>query len=986
MSPEQQDPEGGERGFGGIGDARAYTPRGRTVRETDQRTRSPRAGRTGDPFRPALQVLDGGRPVRDRRRGDGDRGRDDAPVHEDDHAEDGGRADGHGGRGNGRVRRGDEHGGRDDGRVEDERGGRGDGWAEQRDHDEDWRDDGGSELPPQRRARSRAGDRRSAATRGREGDRSREAAAGRGAGRNQQAGGRQGRPHRDDDGYDDRSEADERRARDGRGTAGSAGRRVRDGRETGESPARRARDDRRTADPKDRRAAGDERRSADPKGRRTADERDRQRRAGERGRSQPTRTTAGTARSRAIANPRRGSGARGRDAGQIRETGMRSGPTASVDGSRLSNAARLGDRGAARLGDRGTGRLGEKSRLGEGRFGERRGRAGAARSTGRGMTDPRTGRPESRTGRIPAEPPKLANSSRRLRLGTVLALSLFVTIGVRLVVLQVVDSSEQVAAVAAQRDKRLTKVVLPAPRGSILDRNGAVLAHSVEARYIYADPEMVKDPQAVAAQLSPLLGVAQSRLVQLMAKNELPGGGESRFEYLARGVDISTANTINKLDLAGIGSGRDERRDVPGADLAANLIGFTGEDHTGLEGLEARYDDLLRGTDGKKVYETGRGDLAKQIPGGYNVETPAAPGSSIELTIDSYLQYEVQKYLTQYMEDNSATVAGAVVMDVKTGEVLAQASYPTYNAQKPFDSKPSERDDAVTSIITDPGSTHKAFTIGAALQEGVITPDTQITVGKGLKLGGATFSDTHGFANGTKLTVAQVLAYSSNIGTIQIADKLGKDKLYEYQQKFGLGRATNEGVPGEAPGKLIPPDEWSGSSYGSIPIGHSVDATLLQMVAGYSAIANDGVYIQPHLIKSTVSGRTGKATAPASPETHRVLSPEVSAELREMMEAVVDAKGATGTKAKVEGYRVAGKTGTGKMLVDGQYTTHNAGSFIGMAPAENPRFVVGVFADVPNGTGGDVAAPAFSKMMAAALRHYYVPPSGTPAPKFNWKD
>jgi cell division protein FtsI (penicillin-binding protein 3) len=188
-------------------------------------------------------------------------------------------------------------------------------------------------------------------------------------------------------------------------------------------------------------------------------------------------------------------------------------------------------------------------------------------------------------------------------------------------------------------------------------------------------------------------------------------------------------------------------------------------------------------------------------------------------------------------------------------------------------------------------------------------------------------------------------------------------------------------MPGEATGRILAPDEWSGSASGSVPIGMSVDATLMQMVAGYGAIANNGTYIQPHLIKSTIDPK-GNVTPAAAPETHQVLSPTIAQELRSMMESVVDVKGATGTQAAVQGFRVAGKTGTGKMLTDGQYTKHNAGSFIGMAPADNPRYVIGVFADVPDGTGGDVAAPAFSKMMSFALLHYKVPPSGTKPPKF----
>jgi cell division protein FtsI (penicillin-binding protein 3) len=232
------------------------------------------------------------------------------------------------------------------------------------------------------------------------------------------------------------------------------------------------------------------------------------------------------------------------------------------------------------------------------------------------------------------------------------------------------------------------------------------------------------------------------------------------------------------------------------------------------------------------------------------------------------------------------------------------------------------------------------------------------------------------------MTMPGLLALSSNVGTILIADKLGKDKVYEYQQKFGLGKATNEGMPGEATGRILTPDEWSGSASGSVPIGMSVDATLIQMAAAYNAIANDGVYVQPHMIQSMISGRDGKVTAAAKPETHRVLDPNVAAELRTMMEAVVDNTGATGTQAAVTGYRVAGKTGTGKRLIDGQYTSANYGSFIGMAPAENPRYVIAVSADVPRGTGGDVAAPAFSKMMQFVLLQHRVPPSSAQPPTF----
>jgi cell division protein FtsI (penicillin-binding protein 3) len=616
------------------------------------------------------------------------------------------------------------------------------------------------------------------------------------------------------------------------------------------------------------------------------------------------------------------------------------------------------------------------------------------RPGGRGQSASRTGKNQARrtvTGprvnrsvrAVAAEPPRLANSTRRLRLGTVLALVLFVTIGVRIVVLQVASSPADAKKLMALRNSRLAYVKLIAPRGSILDRNGSVLAQSRVARFVAVDPELVKTrarAQEYAAKLAPLLAVQQSTLVPLMTPHKQPGGGAQRFEFLAHGVDITVGDQIRKMGLSGIVVRADERRDVPNNDLAANLIGFTSADNSGLEGLEARYDSLLHGTDGERTYEHGNGDLDKPIPGGYLKYDPPQPGSSLRLTIDAELQFEVQRILGDYSRLKKALIGGAIVIDVKTGEVLAQASYPAYDAANPLDYRQSDRQDVPSGIVADPGSVHKAFIFGAALEEGVITPDSALAIGPSITRGGTVFKDSHPEKAGTKMTMTGLLAHSSNVGTILIADKLGKDKVYEYQQKFGLGKRTNEGVNGEVPGRLLAPDEWSGSAYGSVPIGMSVDATLVQMAAGYAAIANDGQYIQPHLIQATISGKNGKVTPAPAPETHRVLRPEVAQELRTMMEGVITGEHATGSQAAVTGYRVAGKTGTGARLIDGQYTSYNYDTFIGMAPAENPRYVVAVSADVPHGTAGDVVAPAFSEMMQFTLMHNTVPPSTTKAP------
>ncbi|GIJ21401.1 cell division protein FtsI [Micromonospora lutea] len=596
------------------------------------------------------------------------------------------------------------------------------------------------------------------------------------------------------------------------------------------------------------------------------------------------------------------------------------------------------------------------------------------RVTGR---EPRRGdRPPPRR-RKPPRPPRLADPGRRLRLGTALTLALFVAVGVRLVVLQTVDTP---AYADGGRADRIKTVPLPAPRGAIYDRDGAALAHSVEARYVYADPTRVEDIAGTARALSPLLGMPASELAEKMKPRKRINGVDSQFEYLARGVDIGRAKEIMALKLPGIATARDERREVPGGDLAANLIGFTSLDMVGLEGLEARFDDVLHGEDGQRVFEVGLGDLAAPIPGGYSRTTKAKPGSSVVLTVDRDLQYMVQRILSEQMQQVQGSTGAAVVLDARTGEVLSQASHPTYNAAKPTASEPTDREDAATSFVVDPGSVHKAITFGAALQEGVITADTSFPVANGIRKGDTWFRDSHQ-ANGRRMSVAGMMAYSSNVGTIQIADKLGAERLLDYQRRFGLGKPTEVGMPGEASGRLLPLAEWSDSSHGSVPIGHSVDATPLQMAAAYAAIANDGTYIRPHLLKETIAP-DGKRTPAAEPETRQVLSPANAAALRTIMEAVTTVEGATGVGAAVPGYRVAGKTGTGWRLVDGKKQPGEVASFIGMAPAENPRYVIAVFVHSPSGGGGQIAAPAFREMMTFTLRHFKVPPSTEPAPRF----
>ncbi|GGK26085.1 hypothetical protein GCM10010124_18310 [Pilimelia terevasa] len=605
----------------------------------------------------------------------------------------------------------------------------------------------------------------------------------------------------------------------------------------------------------------------------------------------------------------------------------------------------------------------------------------AAGSAAQPRPAPRPAAPRRRPAARRPAPPKLGDPPRRLRLATFLALAMFAVVGVRLVGLQVTDAS------AFARDglrSRLDSVPLPAKRGAILDRSGAVLARSVEARYIYADPSKVEDPAAVARLLTPLLGVASSALLPKLTPHARDDGRPAEFEYLQRGVTPETAAQVAALRLVGVHTAHDERREVPGHDLAANLIGFTGADLDGLEGMEAKFDSLLRGRDGERVFERGADGGSYEsmaIPGGYQKETPAQPGSSLRLTLDRDLQFHAQRTLFQHMNSVGATWAAAVVLDPATGEVVAQASYPTYDAADPLRQPAKAREDQATSAVVDPGSVHKALVLGAALQEGAIRPDTAVEIGPTITKGDTQFADTHPYYRPRDVSLAGILAYSSNVGTIKIADRLGAPKLYEYQRRFGLGKPTGVGVPGEAAGLVQPPERWSPSSYGSVPIGHGVAATPVQVAAAYAAIANNGTWIQPHLVREVI-GPDGKVRPGPPPVRRAVLNSANAAALRHAMEAVVSVRGATGNGAAVRGYRVAGKTGTGKQVVDSRYTPGEVASFVGMAPAEAPRFVVAVFAHTPGGEGGAVAAPAFRDIMAFALTRAKVPPTTVRPPTF----
>ncbi|ADD42342.1 Peptidoglycan glycosyltransferase [Stackebrandtia nassauensis DSM 44728] len=563
--------------------------------------------------------------------------------------------------------------------------------------------------------------------------------------------------------------------------------------------------------------------------------------------------------------------------------------------------------------------------------------------------------------------PKIGNPKRRLRLGMTLILLIFAIAGGRLVQLQVTDAAAYAADALGQR---LQEEIIPGSRGSILDRNGERLAFSGAARYVYADPELIEDPKKAADKLTPLLGIPTRELADKM-KQTKGDGPPSRFEYLARGVDVEIGDKIEKLEIPGVRVAYDERREVPGQDLAANIIGFTGLDGNGLGGMEASYEDILAGRDGERKYEVSAS--GQEIPGGFHREEKAKPGSDLKLTVDSDLQYQVQRILSDTMAKKNAEFGAAVVMDADTGEVVSMASAPSYDAANPMEYDKSLRGDRATDSVVEPGSIHKAIVVGAALEEGIIDRDSEPVVGPTITKADNTYRDTHPHEK-RPMTIGGILAHSSNVGTIDLADKLGPEKLYEYQKKFGLGAGTDVGVAGEAAGIVREPSTWQGSDFGSIPIGLGVAVTPLQMAAGYNAIANDGMYVQPSLVECTISPDGDKDKADA-PKSHRVFSKKTARDLQYVLQGPIVVPDGTGTLAKIPGYNVAGKTGTGKLVRDGEYAPGEVASFVGFAPADKPEYTVAVFAYTPGGGGGEVTGTAFRDIMQYTLGHYRVPPS-----------
>jgi cell division protein FtsI (penicillin-binding protein 3) len=558
------------------------------------------------------------------------------------------------------------------------------------------------------------------------------------------------------------------------------------------------------------------------------------------------------------------------------------------------------------------------------------------------------------------------NGRRRLLALLLLSMLAFLAISGRLIVLQVFDAGSLDQAAARQR---LTVIELPATRGRIFDRNLDDLALSVPARAIWADPRLVTDRQATAARLGKLLGVPKAKLAARLALR-------SHFVYLARRIPKQTGDVIQRLHPPGIFVEADVARRYPSGGVASQVLGFVDAEGGGAAGIEEQYDGLLRGHAGKIQLE--RDPQGRAIPQGRRSLEPAEPGTDLVLTIDQDLQYVTEQALAKAVHDHNAKAGSVVVMVPRTGEVLAMANVPSFDPNRIARSKPEARKNRAIADVFEPGSTNKTITAAAALEHGVVTPKTETIVPDNLPLcPEKTFHDSHSHAP-ELMTFADIVAKSSNVGTIMAARDLGRDRLYQAEVDFGYGRRSGVDLPGESPGILRPAKDWYCTDLGTNAIGQGVAVTVLQMASVYATAANNGVLRPPTLLRGTVDARGRLAKAERKPG-RRVLSAHTARTLTRILEGVVE-EGGTGTAAALDEWRVAGKTGTARKPdnVHGGYLPGAyVGSFIGFAPAEKPAVVVAVVIDQPTRGyyGGSVAAPVFKEVAGAALRRLGVVPT-----------
>ena len=567
----------------------------------------------------------------------------------------------------------------------------------------------------------------------------------------------------------------------------------------------------------------------------------------------------------------------------------------------------------------------------------------------------------------------------RLRKILAIATVLFLLFGLRLIEIQAIRAKGYVE----RADNELSKsATLLAPRGAIFDINGVELARSISAINIAVDQTVVNDPVNAANVVAPILGMTSSQLLPTLS-------GDKRYVLIAKDVAPSVWREVNdaisayntrvvrtKSDLSKrIGGFVPERsyiRDYPSGKLTASLIGVVNDLGDGAGGIESSLNSLLIGTNGKYIYANGRGNI---IPGSEQIRVEEKAGTSIRLTINRDVQWVAQNVISQAVSASRAKSGTVIVMDPKTGAILAQASAPTFDPNTPSSITVDKLNNPAVQEVYEPGSTGKVITVAAAMEEKLIAPDTVFTIPYSMKVADGVFHD-HEKHPTQRLTTTGLLAVSSNTGAIQIGQKLGKDNLYNYLTKFGIGESTNSKLPGESAGILHPVKEWSGTSLPTIAFGQGYSLTAMQATSVFATIANNGVRVKPSILAGVID-ESGKYT-PAKPnESVKVLSEQTAINMRAMMESVVSTNG-TAPSAAIAGYRVAGKTGTAMRFNSGCrcYSGYTA-SFIGFAPADKPKYVVSVTIQDPKGMhwGGALAGPVFKKVMGFVLQNQRVQPT-----------
>jgi cell division protein FtsI (penicillin-binding protein 3) len=508
-------------------------------------------------------------------------------------------------------------------------------------------------------------------------------------------------------------------------------------------------------------------------------------------------------------------------------------------------------------------------------------------------------------------------------------------------------------------------VTIPAERGNIFDRNGTVLAVSVPQTTVVADPRVIKDPVAYAAKLAPIVHVDQAELETRLANRK------SAFAYVARKVDDATVKQVRALDLVGISYQDESKRFYPNGAIAGTVVGFVGTDNNGLGGMEYDDDKILTGTPGAVQVE--RDPQGNDIPGGGRQVKAAKRGQDVVLTIDASLQWQTEQSLLEGVQNMNAKGGTAVIVDVQTGDVLAMATVDGATDTQPAHVADNTENNRTVTDVYEPGSTNKVVTMAGAIQEGKVTPDTVFDdVYQSINVGGTDYTDVEDHSS--TMTVADILAQSSNVGTIKVASQLGPAKLAQYLHAFGYGQPTGLNLPGESPGSSFydTKQDYTDTSMGSIPIGYGIAVTPMQMLDVYATIADHGMARPPRLIAATVDASGTRHDKPL-PAPHQVVSPATADAVTSMLKKVVTE--GTGRNAQIDGYPVAGKTGTAKKV---PYDTgeYNA-SFAGFAPADNPRLAAIVVVDAPQGSiyGADAAAPVFQQIMRFALTYERVPTS-----------